>query len=79
MAKHEHVSCQHSKGLQYCEKCDVAYCNDCSKEWKICKESHGWWGANTSPLVHYNDSITMSNGTAGDYTGRDILTIHSHI
>lgn len=29
--RHRHYICDHA--LAYCEKCDVAYCTSCQKEW----------------------------------------------
>ena len=31
--KHEHKTCQHE--LKHCSKCDIVYCEGCSKEWTL--------------------------------------------
>lgn len=73
MEKHKHEECMHKKGLQYCEKCDVAYCNDCSKEWKNC--SHASW------TYYRTDTalpLVVTDAPLADYMGGAVTTTNTY-
>jgi hypothetical protein len=65
-----HKHCHHV--MQYCEVCDVAYCEKCGKEWR-----------NTPKYYWYPYQTYVSGGsyktTAVDYSDNsDSVKAHSH-
>ena len=56
MSKHNHCHCEHN--LKYCAKCDVVYCEKCSKEWSSSLTT--WTYCNIPSFTTGTDTVTYT-------------------
>lgn len=56
MTKHDHHKCCEHKVLTYCKVCDVAYCEDCGREWGMAPQ----WSWTTTDIPFYSGSTFPS-------------------
>ena len=55
---HKHKHCHHV--MQYCEVCDVAYCEKCGKEWGN-RPYYPYWGTYTYTVKDTGQTNTVCN------------------